>query len=81
MEKIVENFSQDTLEESHLIRIGCDGSSKGNPGAGGYGWYHNINQYGFGGSLKATNNAIELEALRRMKNFCFLMLQLLGLEF
>jgi ribonuclease HI len=64
MEKIVENFNWSALEDSHLIRIGCDGSSKGNPGAGGYGWYHSDNLYGFGGSLKATNNAMELEALR-----------------
>ena len=63
MEKIVINFNWKEFKSGHLIRIGCDGSSKGNPGAGGYGWYHSDNLYGFGGSLKTTNNAMELEAL------------------
>ena len=64
MEEIVENFNWSNLETGQIIKIGCDGASKGNPGAGGFGWYHNANLYGFGGSLKATNNAMELEALR-----------------
>ena len=63
MEKIVVNFKWDSVQSGHLIKIGCDGCSKGNPGAGGYGWYHSDRLYGFGGSLKATNNAMELEAL------------------
>lgn len=63
MEKIVVNLNWDKVQSGHLIKIGCDGSSKGNPGAGGYGWYHSDSLYGFGGSLKATNNAMELEAL------------------
>lgn len=64
MEEIVKNFNWDELKSGQVIKIGCDGASKGNPGAGGFGWYHSANLYGFGGSLKASNNAMELEALR-----------------
>ena len=64
MEEIIENYNWNGLESGQFIKIGCDGASKGNPGAGGFGWYHSANLYGFGGSLKATNNAMELEALR-----------------
>ena len=64
MEEIVENIIWSELESSQIIMIGCDGASKGNPGAGGFGWYHSEELYGFGGALKATNNAMELEALR-----------------
>ena len=59
----MNNFNWNEERSGYLIKIGCDGSSKGNPGAGGYGWYHSDSLYGFGGSIKATNNAMELEAL------------------
>jgi hypothetical protein len=58
-EKIVDNFNWNEVRSGYQIKIGCDGSSKGNPGDGGYGWYHSDSLYGFGGSLKATNNAME----------------------
>ena len=35
MEKIVDNFNWNEVRSVYLIKIGCDGSSKGNPGAGG----------------------------------------------
>ena len=64
MEEIVNSYNWEKLEAGEFIAVGCDGASKGNPGAGGFGWYHSANLYGYGGELRATNNAMELEALR-----------------
>ncbi len=43
--------------------VACDGSSLGNPGPGGYGWYHSRELFGWGGSGHTTNNAMELAAV------------------
>ena len=64
MEEIHNCLNFENIGAEEFIAIGCDGASKGNPGAGGFGWYHSADLYGYGGAVRATNNAMELEALR-----------------
>lgn len=52
------------------IRVATDGSSLGNPGEGGWGWYVDEENWAAGAVARATNNQMELrsvlEALRAL---------------
>ena len=45
------------------LLVACDGSSLGNPGPGGFGWFHSRELFGWGGAEHTTNNAMELAAV------------------
>jgi len=63
MSNIINTVDWGTFNPNQPLAIACDGSSLGNPGASGYGWYHSHQLYGWGGSKRSTNNAMELSAL------------------
>ncbi|NPA50571.1 MAG: ribonuclease HI [Epsilonproteobacteria bacterium] len=63
--------------EKKAIKLYCDGSSLGNPGAGGWGVileYKGVKKEFSGGVKSATNNQMELQAviegLKRLKEPC-----------
>lgn len=48
-----------------IMNVYTDGASKGNPGIGGWGWYcPTLKKAMYGGSYEATNNQMELYAIR-----------------
>lgn len=61
-----------------VVRAFTDGSCKGNPGIGGWGWVAYVNQKyyselrwsGWGGKKKTTNQQMELQAMAEFLSFC-----------
>lgn len=47
-----------------VVKVFTDGSSHGNPGEGGWAWFVNKSNFKFGASPSATNQRMELEAIR-----------------
>lgn len=62
-EVLVNKLDFESLDREIALQVACDGASKGNPGVGGYGWFHSDLFFGWGGEPNATNNAMELKAL------------------
>ena len=63
---IVNNKNWDKFDYTLELEVASDGSSKGNPGPGGWGWFSSKELFGWGGVSRATNNAMELEALKSL---------------
>lgn len=49
---------------NNKIVVATDGSALGNPGPAGWAWYVNDNCWAAGGNLHATNNLMEIQAVR-----------------
>lgn len=64
-------YAQPTPRPARIV-VATDGSSLGNPGPGGWGWYADDNNWKAGAVDGATNNQMELrailEALRSLPN-------------